>query len=475
MRKIGIIAAILAGFTAGVVLTANFNAVPKAVAEASGKLPEVSQVFADVAEKVMPSVVTITSEKVYEVPVRSWEPFWNDPFFDFFFGPRWRPRYRKKRFKQEGLGSGVIVSEDGYILTNAHVVDGADELRVHIGDREYEADIVGVDEKTDLAVLKVDADEKLPAAKLGDSDKIRVGEWVLAIGSPFRLEHTVTAGIISAKGRSRMGIADYEDFIQTDAAINPGNSGGALVNLRGEVIGINTAIVSSNGGNVGIGFAIPINLAKQVMEQLIEHGRVVRGWLGIMIQDVTEDLAEALDLAEAKGVLVSSVLDDSPAEEAGLERGDVIVALDGKKVESVDDLRTRIASTPPGTKVKLDIIRNGKRKRITVELGEMPTSEEVASAEEGVRLGLRVKSLTRYDAHRLGYDGDLGVLVTDVEEGSIAYRAGVQPNDVIVELNREAIYTPADLRDVASQIRKGDPVLFVVWRDGNFLYLATRA
>jgi len=476
VRKIGILPAILTGIVIGVILTANMNIVhPANATQSSRKLPEFSQVFADVAEEVMPSVVTITSAKIYNI--RTINPFWEFGPFDFFFGPNGTPRYRNRQFKQEALGSGVIVSPDGYILTNNHVVDGADEIQVHIGDETYDAEVVGKDDKTDIAVLKVDVDKKLPAAKLGDSDKIRVGEWVLAIGSPFKLEHTVTAGIISAKGRSKMGITDYEDFIQTDASINPGNSGGALVNLDGEVIGINTAIVSQSGGNVGIGFAIPINLAKQIMNQLIDKGKVVRGWLGVTIQDVTEDIADALGLENAEGVIISSVIPDSPADNAGLKRGDIIVSVDEEDVSDSEELRNKIASTPPDTKVKLKIIRNGNKITKKVKLGEMPGEEGIiASLDDGedINLGLHIKSLSLEDARRLGFDGD-GVLVVDVDDGSIADKAGIQKDDIIVEMNRTPISNPQDVRDAAKKIHKNSPVLFVIWRDGYTMYLAARA
>ena len=473
MRHYDKLLAILTGIVIGLVLTAGLGLVARA--DATIGEPDFSERFADVAEEVMPSVVTITSAKIYEMPVRTWEPFWGDDFFDFFFGPRYVPRYRKKEFRQEALGSGVIVSEDGYILTNAHVVRDADEIKVHIGDETYDARLVGKDEKTDIAVLKVDADKKLPAAKLGDSDKIRVGEWVLAIGSPFRLEHTVTAGIISAKGRSRMGIADYEDFIQTDAAINPGNSGGALVNLRGEVIGINTAIFSRTGGNIGIGFAIPINLAKKVMDQIISHGRVIRGYLGVTIQDIDDDIAMALGLDSKKGALVASVVPSSPADDAGIRRGDVIIAVDDEPINDVEELRTKIANTEPGTKVKIKIIRNGKTITKRVRLGELPGEGPAETFAGGNNLGLTVKPLSPSDARRLGYDGDEGVLVTDVKPGSIADRAGVQPDDVLLEVNQIPIESPSDLAAALNQIKRDGVALFVVWRDGTTMYLATKS
>ncbi|MCD6418082.1 Do family serine endopeptidase [bacterium] len=479
LRKFGIVPAILTGLIMGAVLTLILTADFSITRETSARdysraMPEVSQIFADVAEEVMPSVVTITSARIYDIPIRRWSPFSGDPFFDFFFGPQ-RPRYEHRQYRQEGLGSGVIVSKDGYILTNAHVVDGADEIQVHIKEEEYDAKIVGVDEKTDIAVLKVNA-HNLPAAKLGDSDKIRVGEWVLAIGSPFKLEHTVTAGIVSAKGRSRMGITDYEDFIQTDAAINPGNSGGALVNLKGEVIGINTAIVSGGGGSIGIGFAIPINLAQMVLDQLVEHGKVVRGWLGVSIQDVTPALADAMNMDSDEGVLVGSVVEGSPADEAGIERGDVILKIDDENIESVEQLRNRIASTEPGTKIHLTILRDGREKEISVKLGELEddkNSNPYSSNKDEIDLGLSLKNLSYSEARRMGFRGD-GVLVTGVDEGSIAHKAGVREGDIIIELNKEAVESPDDVRRIAENIRSGDTVLFVVWRDGYTMYLATR-
>ena len=481
LRKFGIVSAILAGLVVGVALTLILTADFSFTKQTSAKnytqdLPQVSQIFADVAEEVMPSVVTITSAKNYKIPVRRWGQLPNDPFFDFFFGQR-GPQNSYRNYRQEALGSGVIVSKDGYILTNAHVVDNADEIQVHIGDEEYDAKVVGVDDKTDIAVLKVDAGENLPAAKLGDSDKIRVGEWVLAIGSPFKLEHTVTAGIVSAKGRSKMGITDYEDFIQTDASINPGNSGGALVNLNGEIIGINTAIVSGSGGSIGIGFAIPINLAQMVLDQLVEHGKVVRGYLGVTIQDVTPELADALGMSEARGVLVGSVMEDSPAEDAGIKRGDVITEMNDEPIESVEQLRNKIASTEPGKRISLKILRNGETKNVELKLGEQPGEEKLSSTSEGngdnIDLGLSLKRLTYSDARKLGFDGD-GVLVTDVKEGAIAYNAGVRQGDIIVELNRQSVQNPDDVVKIARNIRKGDTVLFVVWRDGYTMYLASR-
>jgi len=307
-----------------------------------------------VAEKAMPAVVNVFSEKVVESPMM---PFFNDPFFRFFHGPE----FNKKR-REQSLGSGVIVSEDGYILTNAHVIKDAESVRVMLSDkREFQAEIVGADMKTDIGVLKIDSDN-LPVLELGDSDNVKVGQVVLAIGNPFGLSNTVTMGIVSARGRSRMGIADYENFIQTDAAINPGNSGGALINLKGEVVGINTAIFSRSGGNMGVGFAVPINLARHILNSLIAHGEVRRGFLGVSIQELTPDLAEQFGLDRPQGALVAEVFDDTPADEAGIEPGDVIIEVEGKRVKDSNHLRNMVAEYPPESEWSPSIRRRAKSR-----------------------------------------------------------------------------------------------------------------
>lgn len=323
--------------------------------EAVDILTKNNQAMVEVVAAVKPSVVNISSTKTIRrrgMP----SPFFNDPFFKRFFGDEFRSFEMPKEYKQSGLGSGVIVDKDGYILTNNHVVKGADEIKVKLSDeREFKGKVIGVDPKTDLAVIKIDSNH-LPVIKLGDSDKLQVGETVIAIGNPFGLSHTVTSGIVSATGRANVGIADYEDFIQTDAAINPGNSGGALVNVRGELVGINTAIFSTTGGYQGIGFAIPSNMTKVVMDSLIKKGKVIRGWLGVTIQPLTPDLAKQFNLKDKKGVLVADVVEDSPAEKTGIERGDVIVEFDGKKVDDVTDLRNMVANTLPNEEVPIKLI-----------------------------------------------------------------------------------------------------------------------
>ncbi len=428
------------------------------------ELERFSATFREVARKAGPSVVAITSTQYVEVR-RMPFPFLEDPLLRRFFGdPREddgqesRPRVRE--VPRTGLGSGVIVDADGHILTNNHVVAGADEIEVVLADeRRFEAKVIGTDPPTDIAVIKIDGDG-LPTAQLGDSDKVEVGDWVLAIGQPLGLAKTVTAGIISAKGRASVGIADYEDFIQTDAAINPGNSGGPLVNLRGRVIGINTAIASRSGGFMGIGFSVPINMAREVMKRLQDEGEVVRGWLGVGIQAVTKDMAESLGLDAAEGVLVNQVFEDGPADEAGVEAGDVIVAFGGEPVTNPRELQTAVAWTEPGKRAKVELLRGGKRKTVTVEVGRrseapqvagtQPKEEEPAELED---LGLEVGPVTPQAAEQLGYDQGQGVLVTGVETGGVAQRAGLRPGMLILRVAGQKV---TSVREFRSRIEKAD-------------------
>jgi len=342
---------------------------------------------------------------------------------------------------QQGLGTGVIVSDDGYILTNNHVVSDADELTVRLPDeREFTAEVMGTDEKTDLAVIKIDAKDLTPAT-LGDSEEIRVGEWVVAAGNPFGLTSTITGGIVSAKGRSRVGISQYEDFIQTDAAINPGNSGGPLVNLNGEVIGINTAIFTRSGGYMGIGFAIPINMAKSIMNSLIAEGRVVRGWLGVTIQPLGDNLAGSFGYGGTEGVLIGEVVDDGPADKAGFRNGDIIARYDGKKVRRMEELPLLVAETKPGTEVDVEIFRDGDFRKLNVEIGELESdiSSDVKKPAS-LDLGMSARTLTPEIARQLGYDGDMiGVVVTDVEPFGPAAKGGLQVRDVIVKVQNDAV------------------------------------
>ncbi len=430
--------------------------------DAIENLKQTGQAFRSVAKKVSPAVVFIKVEKESEVVMPEF-PF-GDEFFRRFFGappmPEHQPKTRKR--KAVGQGSGFIISPDGLIMTNNHVVGDADKVTVRLLDgREFTADTIGTDPATDIALIKIDETD-LPFLKLGDSDKLEVGDWVLAVGNPFGLSHTLTAGIVSAKGRSGIGLNDYENFIQTDAAINPGNSGGPLVNLDGEVVGINTAIFSRSGGYMGIGFAIPINMAKKIRDQLVKHGKVIRGRLGVYIQDLTPDLAESFGIDKNKGILVAQVIEDSPAEKAGLKRGDVILRIDGDPVGKVADFRNRIALTAPGTKVTLLVLRDGKRKKIKVTIGAMEDQQTAKTGTSSISsYGLSLQSLTPELAERLGYEGEKGVLVAGVEAGSPAEEAGIERGDLIQEVNRVSVTTPAEVREALKKSRGGKALLLV--------------
>jgi len=433
--------------------------------------------FVSIAEAVKPSVVTIFTSRVVE-GVGS--PFGrlpeNHPFNDFF--ERFFPRSPDDRERQvRGLGSGVIVKEEGYILTNHHVIRGADEIQVMMHDgTKVGGEIVGTDAKTDLAVIKIDGDGLQPL-KFGNSEQLRVGEWVLAVGSPLseNLARTVTSGIVSAKGRSNVGLADYEDFIQTDAAINPGNSGGALVNLHGELVGINTAIASQTGGFQGIGFAVPINMARQVMDALITKGKVVRGWLGVYIQNIDQNIASAMDLSTTEGALVSSVTENSPAQKAGINAGDVIIALDGEKIKEVTQLRNEVASRSPDSEVTLTVLRNGEKKKIKVMLGQLPEEEATPQMQKSSfdKLGFSVQTLTDELANRLGYDpSEEGVVISQISQTSAAYQAGLRQGDLIKEVNKRRVATAADFSNIVEQLSSGDSMLVFAKRGQNTFFAA---
>ncbi len=451
---------------------------------AQQEFASLSEEFNKVAEEVKPSVVSIIAVQV--VKEREIFPPFEDPFFEEFkrffgedfFRHFFPPPPRGYEYRRKGLGSGVIVNKEGYILTNAHVVENADEINISLYDgRKFKGEVKGKDPKTDLAVVKIKGrGRNLPVAKLGDSDEVKVGEWVLAIGNPFGLQYTVTAGIISAKGRSNVGIAAYEDFIQTDAAINPGNSGGPLVNLKGEVIGINTAIFTRSGGYMGIGFAIPINMAKNVMRQLIEKGKVIRGWLGIVIQELTPELAESFGVKGIKGVLVGDVTEDSPAERAGIKRGDIIVKFDGEKIETPSQLQQIVASTPPGTESKVEVIRKGKRKVLTVKVGEMPEEEIKAKKEISEELGIEVRDLTPQLAEKYRIDKrEEGVIVVAVYPGSLGELAGIREGDLIKEINGEKVRDLSTYKKVVSKLmEKKKTILFLIKRKGYTFYTAIK-
>jgi len=383
-----------------------------------------------------------------------------------------------KDFKQRNLGSGFVIDKKGFILTNNHVVEKADEITVKLADgKSFLANIVGRDPKTDLALIRIESDQELTPLPLGDSENLEVGDWVIAMGNPFGLDNTVTAGIVSAKYR-HIGAGPYENFIQTDASINPGNSGGPLLNTRGEVIGINTVIFSQTGGSIGIGFAIPINMAKEILEQL-RTGRVIRGWLGVMIQKVTPELKAKLGLEEESGALVADVSSGGPAEKAGIQRGDVIVFFNGKKINEMNELPYLVASTPIGKTVPVKVIRKGKEKTVEIKVGEL--KEEKKEPESGAksgaesRLGMRVEDLTPQLAKNLGLPPEAeGVAVVQVDVGSAAAEAGLRPGDVILDLDQEPVKNADAFLKKINRYRKGDTILFLIKRGDSTLYVTVK-
>ena len=419
-----------------------------------------SRAFVNVVKAAQPAVVNIRVEASVKsrggFPDGSDEMF-NNPFFEHFFGPQSQGPSRRQR--QQGQGSGFIISRDGYILTNNHVVDGADEITVRLADeREFKAKLIGSDPQTDVALIKIQDSGHLPILALGDSDALDVGEWVIAIGNPFGLNQTVTVGVVSAKGRSRVGINEYENFIQTDAAINPGNSGGPLLNTHGEVVGINSALFSRTGGYMGIGFAIPINMVKAIEDQLHKQGKVTRGWLGVGIQDVNEELAKSFELKEARGILVTEVQPDSPAAKGGLRQGDVILRLNGLELIDVSDLRNKIALITPGTKATLNVIRSGKEVEIELAIGEQPAGfgkAGISPSGQGGNLeqfGLSLQTLTPELAQQLGYSAkQKGVVISAVEPGSAAESAGLRTGNLIDEVNK---VTVTSLQEMEAALKK---------------------
>ena len=435
------------------------------------------QSYADVVDRVAPAVVTIRAALRLRAPKQF--PFFDDPFFrQLFGGSSGRPFGNNQPSVAHALGSGVIVNADGHIVTNHHVIDGADQITVELSDRRsFLAKVIGSDAPSDIAVLKIGANN-LPVLPLGDSDRVRVGDVCLAVGNPLGIGETVTHGIISAKERST-GLSDgsFEDFLQTDAPINKGNSGGALVNTQAQLIGINSQIISPTGASIGIGFAIPSNMTKSIMDQLTRGKTVHRGKLGVAVQPVTSDLAAALNLKEARGVLINSVDPGSPAERAGLRTGDIITALNGKSVNDPNELRNQIASTPPGSDVTLTILRDGREQQVKAKLAELDTSSESskgapAGASHG-HLGISVEPLTPELAKQLGLRNGQGVVVADVDPTGPAAEAGVQPGDVILEVNRQPVRSPAEIQ--AALARTGSrPALLLVNRDGRNFFLTVQ-
>jgi serine protease Do len=449
-----------------------------AVASKQALLPD----FVTLAKKLGPVVVNISATQITkeaptpfgrETPREG--PSGEDPFADFwrrFFGQPSPPG----PFRQQGLGSGFIIERDGTILTNNHVVENAQKIVVKLpnDDRQYTAKVIGRDPKTDLAVIKIDVKGDLPIAPLGNSDQLQVGEWIAAMGSPFGLQNTITAGIVSAKSR-QIGAGPYDDFIQTDASINPGNSGGPLINMRGEVVGINTAIFSRAGGNIGIGFAIPINVAKELLPALKTKGKVTRGWLGVTIQRVTPEIAESLGMENNRGALVAHVAPGSPAERAGIKVGDVIVEYAGKPIKDSADLPILVARTDIGAKATVRVLRDKKEMPISVAVGELKDEEVVASVpEKQADFGLTVQNVTPEMAQSLGVERAQGVVVTSVERGSPADDAGIRRGDLILEIDRKPVKNLSDYRNAVSGLKKGESALFLVQRGQNTSFVALK-
>ena len=448
--------------------------------------PLASNIFVEIAKKQNPAVVNVstkakaeTAHKNFRVPRpgpgqnKSPDPFRD--FYDRFFGER--PNQRPKR----GMGSGFVIDKEGHILTNYHVIEGAGEIVVILDDngteKEYTATLVGSDPKTDIALIKINREsgdnKDFPFLRLGSSENLEVGEWVVAIGNPFGLSHTVTVGVVSALGRS-IGAGPYDEFIQTDASINPGNSGGPLINIEGDVIGINTAIISGNtGGNVGIGFAIPIDIAKGILKDLRERGTVTRGWLGVMIQKITPELAKSFGLSQREGALVGDVIPDGPAAKGGVKRGDVIVMFDGQQVKDMEDLPKIVAATRPNSVVDVEVIRDGSRMTLSVSIELLEDSQETVVAKADP-LGLQVQDITEELAQSLKLESVEGVLVSDVTAGNAAAEAGIRRGDVISEMNRSIVKDMRDYQNLMASVQKGSSVLFLVKRGGSTIYIAVK-
>lgn len=432
--------------------------------------------FVALVKELKPAVVNINTATQVKIQRMPQSPFFNSPFgsgpFDEFFEHFFDEPRQHRGMKRRSLGSGFIISSDGYILTNYHVVAKADEINVTLSDgREFKAVLKGSDEKLDLALLKIESKADLPAVQLGDSDAIEIGEWVLAIGNPFGLAETVTAGIVSAKGRV-IGSGPYDDFIQTDASINPGNSGGPLFNADGSVIGINSAIIA---GGQGIGFAIPVNMAKAVIAQLKEDGKVTRGWLGVMIQPVTPNLAKSFKMEEEKGALISDVVNGSPAEKAGLKAGDVIVLFDGKKIQEMNDLPRLVVTTPINKKVKVTYLRNGKEAEANVVIDRLKEGGNDNMIDDaGGSLGMTVQELTGELARRLRTPETSGVVVTSLDDNGLAAEAGILLSDIVKEVNGERIATLDDYERAVAAQKYGSFVRFLVRRGDSLLFIAVK-
>ena len=480
------------------IISTGFTWTAPACAQTSDDLEQMirsSKTRAALVQNVQKGVVHIKVEKIMRTPdgqsLNNPRDLYNDEFFRRFFPElqppnNQQPRKREQpnhKFRQSGMGSGSIIDTDGYILTNHHVVGEADKMVVVLYDgREREAKLVGTDPESDIAVVKVEGNE-LPVLSMGDSDKILVGEDVIAVGNPFGLIQTVTYGIVSAKGRTNVGINEYENFIQTDAAINPGNSGGPLVNLRGEIVGVNSAIFSQSGGYQGIGFAVPINMARKIMRDLIDKGSVSRGWLGVGIQDVTQDLAKAFQLKSTKGCLITGVMQDTPAQKAGLRKGDVVIKINEKHIQNSNHLRNEIANAGAFSEIEMELIRDGKTILINLRLAERPKkigqikmlSQPAPTTEKVEVLGMTVEELTEENAEKLGVKRSVGVVVTDVESGSSAEKTGLQPGMIVQEVERQAVSSLIIFKEIIGKIDQEKGILLLITTSNGSRYIFLQA
>jgi serine protease Do len=485
---------VLAAFAGGALLSqgfrnwadhAVFGASREPIAIAQNALPvslgNFANGFSAVIKPALPAVVNIRTSKIVKPQANQMSPMFNDPMFRQFFGDQFGQGGKPHAEREQSLGSGVIITPDGTIITNNHVIDGATDIKVQLSDkRDFNAKLIGADPKSDIAVLKIEGKD-LPTLPLGDSSQLNVGDLIFAIGDPFGVGETATMGIVSATGRSRLGIEEYENFIQTDAAINPGNSGGAMIDIHGNLVGINTAILShgGSGGNEGVGFAIPMSMAKPVMDQILAHGKVVRGYLGVHIQDFSAELAKSFNFNQSGGVLIGDVSPNTPAASAGLKKGDVIVKLNGQAVSDNNDLRNTISQMAPGTTVKLDIWRDGKTQDYNVTLGELPAEKAAAEGSEetgsGEIQGIEVQEVNPDILQQLNLPaGTRGVVVTSVDPSSAAAAAGVSRGDVIQEINHKPVASAAQYKQLMAGA-SGQPILLLVDSAGITHYVVVEA